>query len=69
MKKTFKMENLDCAHCAAKMEDAIKKIFRRQKMRDDENHRRNRYLRYFLLLCFTHKILHAPSTFWQAFFA
>ena len=26
MKKTFKMENLDCAHCAAKMEDAIKKI-------------------------------------------
>ena len=26
MKKKFKMENLDCAHCAAKMEDAIKKI-------------------------------------------
>lgn len=26
MKKTFKMQNLDCAHCAAKMEDAIKKI-------------------------------------------
>lgn len=26
MKKTFKMEELDCAHCAAKMEDAIRKI-------------------------------------------
>ena len=26
MKKTFKLEDLDCAVCAAKMEDAIKKI-------------------------------------------
>ena len=26
MKKSFKMENLDCANCAAKMEEAIKKI-------------------------------------------
>ena len=26
MKKKFKVENLDCAHCAAKMEDAIKKM-------------------------------------------
>jgi len=26
MKRKFKMENLDCAHCAAKMEDAIKNI-------------------------------------------
>ena len=26
MKKNFKMEDLDCANCAAKMEDAIKKI-------------------------------------------
>jgi copper chaperone CopZ len=26
MKKKFKMENLDCAHCAAKMEDSIRKI-------------------------------------------
>lgn len=26
MKKTFKMEDLDCANCAAKMENAIKKI-------------------------------------------
>ena len=25
MKKKFKVENLDCAHCAAKMEEAIKK--------------------------------------------
>ncbi len=26
MKKVFKLEDLDCAHCAAKMEDGIKKI-------------------------------------------
>lgn len=26
MKKTFKLEDLDCANCAAKMETAIKKI-------------------------------------------
>ena len=26
MKKKFGLENLDCANCAAKMEDAIKKI-------------------------------------------
>lgn len=26
MKKKFKLEELDCAHCAAKMEEAIKKI-------------------------------------------
>lgn len=26
MKKTFQMEDLDCANCAAKMEEAIKKI-------------------------------------------
>ncbi len=26
MKKRFDMEDLDCANCAAKMEDAIKKI-------------------------------------------
>lgn len=26
MKKTFKLENLDCANCAAKMETAIKKL-------------------------------------------
>lgn len=26
MKKAFKLEELDCAHCAAKMEDAINKI-------------------------------------------
>ena len=26
MKKVFKMEELDCAHCAAKMETAIAKI-------------------------------------------
>ena len=26
MKKTFELEELDCAHCAAKMEDAIRKI-------------------------------------------
>ena len=26
MKKTFKMQNLDCANCAAKMEQDIQKI-------------------------------------------
>ena len=26
MKKVFKLENLDCAACAAKLEDAIKKV-------------------------------------------
>ena len=26
MTKKFKLEDLDCAHCAAKMEEAIKKI-------------------------------------------
>lgn len=26
MKKSYKMENLDCANCAAKMEAAIEKI-------------------------------------------
>ncbi len=26
MKKRFDLENLDCANCAAKMEDGIKKI-------------------------------------------
>ncbi len=49
MKKKFKLEDLDCANCAAKMEEAIKKIdgvndasvsFLTQKMtidaRDDE---------------------------------
>ena len=26
MKKKFKLEDLDCANCAAKMEDAIRKL-------------------------------------------
>ena len=26
MKRSYKLENLDCAHCAAKMETAINKI-------------------------------------------
>ncbi len=26
MKKTFKLEDLDCANCAAKMEAAVKKL-------------------------------------------
>lgn len=26
MKKVIKLENLDCAHCAQKMEDALKKL-------------------------------------------
>ena len=31
MKKKFKLEDLDCANCAAKMEDAIKKMADRIK--------------------------------------
>ena len=27
MKKKFKLTDLDCANCAAKMEDAIKKLY------------------------------------------
>ena len=27
MKKRFKLVDLDCANCAAKMEDAIKKVY------------------------------------------
>ena len=30
MKKKFKLEDLDCANCAAKMEEAIKKDSGRQ---------------------------------------
>ena len=26
MKKTYRLEELDCAHCAAKMEEAIRKL-------------------------------------------
>ena len=26
MKKTYRIEELDCAHCAARIEDAIKRI-------------------------------------------
>ena len=26
MKKSFKLEDLDCAHCAAKIEDEIRKL-------------------------------------------
>ena len=32
MKKTFKLTDLDCAHCAAKMEDAIRKLDGVQKV-------------------------------------
>ena len=50
MKKTYKMNNLDCANCAAKMEHSIKKLdgvtdatvsFFAQKLiieTNDENH-------------------------------
>ena len=49
MKKKFKLEDLDCANCAAKMEDAIKKIhgvndanvsFMAQKMKVDADDER-----------------------------
>ena len=35
MKKKFKLTDLDCANCAAKMEDAIRKI--KRFMEDEEN--------------------------------
>ena len=51
MKKKFKLQDLDCANCAAKMEDLIKKIdgvndasvsFMTQKMMvDAEKHKKN----------------------------
>ncbi len=46
MKKKFKLQDLDCANCAAKMEEAVKKIdgvndasvsFMTQKMMIDAN--------------------------------
>ena len=49
MKKTFKLTDLDCAHCAAKMEEAIAKIdgvnsvsvnFMTQKMKLDSSDER-----------------------------
>ena len=49
MKKKFKLEDLDCANCAAKMEEGIKKIagvhdtnvsFLAQKMRIDADDER-----------------------------
>lgn len=49
MKKKFKMQDLDCANCAAKMEEAIKKIdgvedatvsFMMQKLTIDANEAR-----------------------------
>ena len=46
MKKKFKLEDLDCANCAAKMEDAIKKIpgvnDASSKLHDTENDHRCR---------------------------
>lgn len=33
MKKKFKLQDLDCANCAAKMEEAIKKIEESQMQR------------------------------------
>ena len=31
MKKVFKVEDLDCAHCAAKLEDALNRVNRVNK--------------------------------------
>ena len=54
MKKKFKLEDLDCAHCAAKMEEAIKKIdgvndaavnFLAQKMTSDADDERSDAIR------------------------
>lgn len=46
MKKTFKLQDLDCANCAAKMERAIQQvegvISRQRQLHDPEAFHRNR---------------------------
>ena len=37
MRKTFELEDLDCANCAAKMEEAIKKLPGFCKLHDTED--------------------------------
>ena len=61
MKKKFKLQDLDCANCAAKMEDAIKKIpgvndanvsFMMQKMTiDAEDDKFDAIMEYVVRVC------------------
>ena len=61
MKKTFKLDGLDCANCAAKMENAIRKIdgvrgasvsFMTQKLTiEAEDERMGEILRSAVALC------------------
>ena len=64
MKKRFKLTDLDCAHCAAKMEDAINKLdgvheakinFLAQKMTvDAEDERFDEIMQEIVKVC--HKV-------------
>lgn len=61
MKKKFKLQDLDCANCAAKMEDSIKKIqgvndasvsFMTQKMMvDAEDERFDEIMKEIVKVC------------------
>lgn len=61
MKKTFSIENLECAHCAQKMEDGIKKLdgvnsasvnfFAQKLILDADNERFDRILKDVIKLC------------------
>lgn len=61
MKKKFKLQDLDCAHCAAKMEEEIKKLdgvndasvsFMMQKMTlDADDERFNDILKEVVSVC------------------
>ena len=42
MKKKFKLQDLDCANCAAKMEEAIKRI---EGVAEDDNRGRGKQVR------------------------
>ena len=60
MKKVYKLEDLDCANCAQKMEDAIKKIggvadaavsFLMQKMTITEDSRFDDIMKQVVKIC------------------
>ena len=61
MKKTFSIENLECAHCAQKLEDGIKKLdgvnsasvnfFAQKLILDADDERFDRILKDVIKLC------------------
>lgn len=61
MKKTFSIENLECAHCAQKMEEGIKKLdgvnsasvnfFAQKLILDADDERFDRILKDVIKLC------------------